>query len=55
MRDNLTCAICRDYVPLDQRHVEIKAETVGEDQTEEDYYIMHLSCWDSLASGWGRP
>lgn len=49
------CAICRNHVPMDQRHVEIEAEALGEDVPEQERYVMHLDCWDSVASGWGRP
>ena len=55
MRDDLRCAICREVVAMDQRHVEIEAATVAEDAPEEEYYVLHLSCWDSVGSGWGRP
>lgn len=50
-----TCGICRQYVDMSQRHVEVDAETVAEDVPEEDYYVFHLACWDSLSAGWGRP
>lgn len=55
MRDNKHCAICREYVPQDQRHVRVSAETVVEDRPEEEFYLLHLSCWDSLSAGWGQP
>jgi len=53
--NNHYCAICRNPVDMGSRHVEIEAETVGEDAPEQESYVMHLSCWDSLSSGWGRP
>lgn len=49
------CGICREYVAMDQRHVEVDAETLGEDVPEEEFYVFHLDCWDSLSAGWGRP
>lgn len=49
------CGICRRQVDMGARHVEIEAETLGEDIPEEESYVMHLSCWDSTSSGWGRP
>jgi len=55
MRDDLTCAICREHVAMDQRHVEIEAATLGEDRPELEDYVLHLACWDSVGSGWGRP
>lgn len=49
------CAICRNPVDRSQRHTEVDAETVGEDAPEHESYLFHLSCWDSVSSGWGRP
>jgi hypothetical protein len=49
------CAICRDTIDMSTRHVEVEAETLGEDAPEYESYLFHLSCWDSIASGWGQP
>ena len=50
MRDSVYCGICREYVPMDQRHVEISAETIAEDVPEQESYVLHLDCWDSLSA-----
>lgn len=49
------CAVCRNHVDRSQRHVEVEAETVAEDVPEQEFYLFHLSCWDSISSGWGKP
>jgi hypothetical protein len=38
-----------------ERHVEIDAETLGGAAPEQEHYIMHVRCWDSVAAGWGVP
>lgn len=55
MSQNRYCAVCRQPVDMASRHVELEAETVTEDAPEREAYLFHLSCWDSVASGWGRP
>lgn len=52
---NQYCAICRKPVDMGARHVEIEAETLGEDVPETEAYVLHLDCWDSVGAGWGRP
>jgi hypothetical protein len=37
------------------RHVEMGAKTVGEDVPEEEAYLFHLDCWNSLTEGWVEP
>jgi len=40
---------------MGQRHVEVDSETLAEDVPEQEEYVFHLDCWDSLSAGWGRP
>ena len=49
------CAICRHEVDPGERHTVVEGETKGEDKPEVETYYFHLSCWDSLSSGWGNP
>jgi len=49
------CAICRRTVSMDQRHVEIEAETVAEDAPELESYLAHTDCWRSVSEGWMQP
>ncbi len=50
------CAVCRRQVAPDQDHVRIEVETVRtRDRNEQDSYVMHARCADSVLSGWGRP
>jgi len=37
------------------RHVELEAETVGEDAPEQESYLFHLPCWNSVTEGWVQP
>jgi hypothetical protein len=48
------CAVCRHHVDMAERHVEVEAETLAEDAPEQEAYVFHLRCWDSVAAGWGR-
>lgn len=37
------------------RHVEMGAKTVAEDAPEQESYLFHLDCWNSITEGWGQP
>ncbi len=37
---NRYCAVCRQTVDMASRHVELEAETVGEDAPEEESYLV---------------
>ncbi len=39
---NRYCAVCRQTVDMASRHVELEAETVGEDAPEEESYLVFI-------------
>jgi hypothetical protein len=52
----LYCAICRGRFEPDQDHVKVDAELLRiDDRNEEELYVFHPTCWNSLTDGWGEP
>jgi len=56
MTDSLTCAVCGEYVPLDERHVHVTVETKDpRDRDGRDDYYLHARCAEAVTSGWREP
>lgn len=54
--ESVHCAICGQYVALNENHVEIEGErTRTESPNEQDSFVLHDGCWDRLFDGWMEP
>lgn len=40
---------------MDQQHVELDAEIIGEDARDQKSYLAHTDCWRSVSEGWMLP
>jgi len=56
MQDDYRCAVCREIVHRDDTHVTVEAEELPRERFDNQAsYLFHVTCWDSVASGWGEP
>lgn len=56
MVESVTCAICREPVPLDGDHVRVEGEHLPRREWANlDEYVAHADCWADLTDDWVEP